>query len=523
RKIGSNPQTPQQTAALEFKFEEYHDLLRSNAELDKRIKQQIAESNESALKYDTVMSALHEGIIIQDADGVVQSANHSAEGLIGMTIHQMCGLTSMDANWGAVYEDGRPMAGEEHPAMRALKTGIAQVNQLMGVKKGDGALVWLSINSQPLVNKETGKILGVVSSFFDVTSARNAKAALEESEKRFRSMMEALPQITFTINANGESDFFNQEWYDFTGMNFELSKGTGWQKAIHPEDLPASLTKIDEISGSNKFEDFEMRYKSADGEYRWFLTRLQPVKYEVGGIKFWINTSTDIDDLKKLQQQKDDFISIASHELRTPITSLKASLQLLDKIKADPSNEMMPKLIERANKSTQKVTNLINDLLNVSTLNQGQINLNKTSFNLAQLVNECCNHVSMVGKYVIETTGDLELEVYADSDRIDQVIINFVNNAIKYAPDSKKITIRIEKRDHMARLSVIDKGSGISAKKLPHLFDRYYRADSGGLHYSGLGLGLYICSEIIHKHNGEIGAESKIGEGSTFWFSIPIA
>lgn len=117
----------------------------------------------------------------------------------------------------------------------------------------------------------------------------------------------------------------------------------------------------------------------------------------------------------------------------------------------------------------------------------------------------------------------MEIKVYADAARIDQVVINFINNAIKYAPESKEIRICIEKVNNMAKVSVIDKGPGIPLEKLRHLFDRYYRADSSGSQYTGLGLGLYISSEIIKKHNGTIGVDSEVGKGSTFWFTLPVS
>ncbi|MBC8112507.1 MAG: ATP-binding protein, partial [Verrucomicrobia bacterium] len=127
------------------------------------------------------------------------------------------------------------------------------------------------------------------------------------------------------------------------------------------------------------------------------------------------------------------------------------------------------------------------------------------------------------GIFSIKTEGDMQVKVYADAARIDQVVINFVNNAVKYASGSKEIRICIEKVDDMAKVSVIDKGQGIPKEKLLHLFDRFYRVDSSGSQYSGLGLGLYISSEIIKKHNGQIGVESELGKGSTFWFTLPVA
>ncbi|HEY0899599.1 MAG TPA: HAMP domain-containing sensor histidine kinase, partial [Sphingobacteriaceae bacterium] len=229
----------------------------------------------------------------------------------------------------------------------------------------------------------------------------------------------------------------------------------------------------------------------------------------------------DITEQKQLQQQKDDFISIASHELKTPITSLKASIQLLERLKNNPTSPMLPNLINQASASLNKVSLLINDLLNASKVMEGQLVLNKTEFVVAELIEDSIFHAKAAGNIDVQIEGDMDVKVFADAHRIDQVIVNFVNNAIKYAPDSKVLRIAIERTEQGAKVSVIDQGAGIPEEKLSHLFNRYYRADEKGQPYSGIGLGLYICSEIIKRHHGKVGVESEVGKGSTFWFIIP--
>jgi len=346
-------------------------------------------------------------------------------------------------------------------------------------------------------------------------------AALTESESRYRVIMETMQQIAWESKPDGTITFFNGQWYKYTGLSEIESIGWGWTNNIHPDDLPYALEKYKLILESSIEGEFEFRKKRNDGNYRWHLARMQPVRPGDGEVKQWVGTATDIHELKTLQQQKDDFISIASHELKTPITSLKASLQLLDRLKDTPSALTIPKLISQANKSLGRLNNLVEDLLNVSKLNQGQISLNRSSFVLHQLVNDCCQYIQLEKIYRVVIIGDRKLAVYADMHRVEQVIVNFLNNAIKYAPDSKEIIIVIENKEGMARVSVTDKGPGIAPEKLPHLFDRYFRVDSGGVQFSGLGLGLYISAEIIKKHGGEIGVDSEMGKGSSFWFTIP--
>jgi len=233
-------------------------------------------------------------------------------------------------------------------------------------------------------------------------------------------------------------------------------------------------------------------------------------------------TMMDITERKLEEHRKDDFISIASHELKTPITTLKASLQLLDRIKNSSSSKTLPRLVDQANKSMGKITSLIDDLLNSSRTTEGQLHLNKTNFTITEMLAQCCSHIRMEGKYELLIKGDEQLQIHADEHRIDQVVVNIVNNAVKYAPDGKEISLIVEETGDMAKISIKDNGPGIPAERIPHLFDRYYRADHNGNQYSGLGLGLYISSEIIKRHGGQIGVESELGNGSTFWFTLPL-
>ncbi|MBC7617252.1 MAG: PAS domain-containing sensor histidine kinase, partial [Pedobacter sp.] len=367
------------------------------------------------------------------------------------------------------------------------------------------------------------KIYSILVFGYEVTQQVIAKKRIEKSEKLHKQLLDSMPQIAWTNTTEGEISFFNQRWYDYTGLGIKQTSNLGCNTVIHSDDLQIALNQYHSILRTTEGGEFQVRGKRHDGSYRWHLIRLMPIIKEKDEVQLWMGTATDIQELRLLQQQKDDFISIASHELKTPITTLKASIQLLNRLKGDPSNAMLPKLITQANKSLDKVVVLMEDLLNASKANEGQLHINKTLIKLSEVILECCPHVRTEGKYTIKTEGDMDLEVYADASRIDQIVVNFVNNAIKYAADSKDIYIYIEKENEMVKVSVTDKGPGIAQEKLIHLFDRYYRVDSSGIQYSGLGLGLYISAEIIKKHNGQIGVKSEVGKGSTFWFTLPIA
>jgi signal transduction histidine kinase len=266
--------------------------------------------------------------------------------------------------------------------------------------------------------------------------------------------------------------------------------------------------------------DFQGRIKIQDGFVKWinFHGKVESTEQDKERI---LGTLYDITRDKMAEREKDDFISIASHELKTPLTALKGSLQVLERMKNEPT-PMLPRLLEQASKSMSKVTLLVDELLNASRMSEGQLHLKKTRFNLTKAIEECCLHITAAGNYRIVTEGMKDVEVDADSERIQRVVINLVNNAVKYAPESKEIVICIEQIPDRVKVTVRDKGPGITKEKIPHLFERFYRVDQMGSQYSGLGLGLYISAEIVRKHGGDIGVESELKKGSDFWFTLPI-
>ena len=222
-----------------------------------------------------------------------------------------------------------------------------------------------------------------------------------------------------------------------------------------------------------------------------------------------------------LMAKKDEFMSIASHELKTPITTVKASLQVLQRMtgKNDALQNMAP-FVEKASRQVNKLTVIINDLLDVSKIQAGKLELFESEFNLMELIKECVDNVTMDNSlYVVQITGDEKIMVTADKNRIEQVLNNLLTNAIKYSPENKFISVKYEKyEDKQVKLSVTDNGIGIPGDKIDHIFDRFYRVENNSQYFSGVGLGLYISSEIIKKHSGEIGVNSVFGKGSTFWF-----
>lgn len=225
----------------------------------------------------------------------------------------------------------------------------------------------------------------------------------------------------------------------------------------------------------------------------------------------------------ELMQKKDEFMSIASHELKTPITSVKASLQVVERLvsKNEALKPVSP-FVEKAAKQVNKLTDIVNNLLDVTKIQAGKLELLKSQFVLADLVKECADHCLIDNsKHKVTVKGNTAITVFADRNRIEQVICNLLTNAVKYSPVNDEVMVSIEQLNTgYIKVMVTDQGIGIPEDKIDEVFDRFFRVEHTSQSFSGLGLGLYISSEIIKQHGGEIGVVSTLGKGSTFWFTV---
>jgi two-component system sensor histidine kinase/response regulator len=230
----------------------------------------------------------------------------------------------------------------------------------------------------------------------------------------------------------------------------------------------------------------------------------------------------EIEFRKKAENKKDEFISIASHELKTPLTSVKGYIQLLQRSVDKGDLPTVKKHLQKAQVQLDKLNELIADLLDISKIESGKLKFNKKAFNIDTLLDSVIEIITQSNPdYTIVKDGFCEREVFADEMRIEQVIINFLTNAIKYAPGTSEIKINIKAHGENLYVGVRDFGIGIAPDQQKSVFDKFFRVEETAIHFQGLGIGLYISAEIIQRHGGEIGVKSTLGEGSEFYFIIP--
>lgn len=347
---------------------------------------------------------------------------------------------------------------------------------------------------------------------------------LLKSREHFKFLADTIPVIIWTALPDGQYDYFNKQWYDYTGKKFADSKGNGWQSVIHPDDRKTTVSAWHHSIQTGRPFKNEDRKLSANGIYRWHLQHALPFKDDEGNIIAWFGVCTDIEEQKSDMKKKDEFIIMASHELKTPVTSLKAFTQLLSMMQINEGSKIARGMLEKMDKQINKLTSLITDLLDASKVNTGQLKFNMGNFDFNDLVKDVVEEMQRTSStHNLQINLSKTKSLNGDRNRIGQVITNLLSNAIKYSPHADKIIITSSTNSDEMKLCVQDFGIGIPISQHNKLFTRFFRvANKKTDTYPGLGLGLYICNEIVKRHSGSIDFKSEDGKGSTFCFSLPL-
>lgn len=418
--------------------------------------------------------------------------------------------------------EGQPFVQILKDIFKTGKPYISKEDRVDLVVDGTLQPFYFSFSYRPLRNSQ-GEIYAIMNVAMDVTELVNSRKNAQENFKEYRNLAEAMPQIVWTTDAEGKFLYYNKNMLSFLEIEKEEMKGFNFMKILHPEDLFKLKNTWKKATEEKKTFELEFRYKTnKTDEYIWFLNRATPVLDDDGNIKHWIGTSTNINEFKILSAQKDTFLGIASHELKTPLTSLKLYAQVLERMLRKTGDEKNAEFAKKMDLQILKLTSLIGDLLDVTKINAGKIYLNEADFDFEQLVTETVEDQRMSTSYTIELSTEKVGMVFADRDRIGQVITNFISNAIKYSPNAEKIIVKIETVDNQVQFSVKDFGIGMPEDKKDKVFEQYYRVSGDEQTvFPGLGLGLYISSQIIERSKGKIWVNSVLDKGSTFYFSLP--
>lgn len=401
--------------------------------------------------------------------------------------------------------------------------------EIINKQTGKTELQYWSNYHEPILNDddEVAYLLYTVVAL-EITDQMQARKELENAYEQLRLSKEAAELGTFDFNlVTGDMDWdarcrilFGVEHQD------KIDFDRDFISAIDPLDRDIVLKLIDTLMADESLGgnyDSEFRIVGEEkGLTKWVRAKGKIFFQNANPVRF-IGSMLDITDQKESEQRKNDFIGMVSHELKTPLTSMMAYQQMLQKKLQGTADGFTKVAIDKSNQQIRKMTALINGFLNISNLESGKIKLVKETFDVKQLLEEVIEDFILVNStHEILLNDCSEALVYADREKISSVISNLISNAIKYSPNGKKVEVDCKSEGEMIKVSVTDEGMGIKESDQVKLFERFYRiSTSHRQNISGFGIGLYLSKEIIERHNGKIWLESKSGKGSVFTFVLP--
>lgn len=386
------------------------------------------------------------------------------------------------------------------------------------IRFDDETIRW--IQAHGTVYFEGDQATSFIGTVFDITDIKSAA----EQSARLAAIIESSDDAIISKTFDSVITSWNAASQRIFGYTAEEMIGESIYKLI-PEDRHEEEPKIlKSLKAGERVQHFETKRRTKDGRIIDVSLTISPVKDRNGKVIGVSKIARDITEKKLEETRKNDFIGMVSHELKTPLTSLTAVIQVAKAKLKNNEDVFLAGAMQRANQQVKRMADMINSFLNVSRLESGKIHIEKEVFNIDGLIADIIDETALTNDSQVFLMKCADpIPVNADRDKIRSVISNYLSNAIKYSPKERPIKVGCRLENSEVIVSVEDEGYGISKQELPRLFERYYRAEANrNRQISGFGIGLYLSSEIIARHGGKVWAESQPGLGSTFYFSLPV-
>jgi PAS domain S-box-containing protein len=371
--------------------------------------------------------------------------------------------------------------------------------------------------------------------------------SLRQSENFYRQTLESIPGMVFTTRPDGYCDYQSQQWVDFTGVPMSEHLGDGWNRLLHPDDRPRAFAAWRAAVEGRAPYDLEYRVRRHDGEYEWFKVRGEPIRDADGKVARWFGVVANIDALKRAEEDlaaakvsaerakavaesanraKDHFIAVLSHELRTPLMPVLSGIALLRREPALSAGAR--EVLDVLHRNVKAESRLIDDLLDVTRIERDKIELDRRRVDVCSIVDraiEVCRPDLEARRLHLTVTCDRDrYRLDADAERLQQVLCNLLNNAIKFTPEGGSVGVRCQSQDGWVSIDVHDSGIGIEREALGRIFGAFDQGErSITRRFGGLGLGLAISKALVELHGGTIEAQSEgQGKGSLFRIRLPL-
>jgi PAS domain S-box-containing protein len=499
---------------------------------------------EAAHLNERILDSSADCVAVLLADGSVASINRPGLRLFGLRSADDVAGRAWPELWGA------DAARASHAIADALRSGEGRF--VSRHRNGD----WFDVIVTPL-RDAAGTPTRLVSTARNITEQYVSQQRLAESELRFRTLADSLPQIVFTATADGRPDYFNQRWYEYTGTPEPpgprapaavegQAAAEAWGPFLHVADRDPALAAWSNAVHQEVPFQVQCRYRRRDGAYRWFMARALPLRGDNGRVVHWFGTCTDVDDEKRLDEErslllageraaraeaertarlKDEFVSTLSHELRTPLNAMAGWIQVLQR---DQRPDTLGKGLKVIDRNLKRQAQMIDQLLDMSRLVSGKMRLEIGRVRLGDVIHEALSSVQTAADVKgvrFDLAAHPPLEVRGDPARLRQVVWNLLLNAVKFSRAGDTVEVVLRQEHAFAVLEVRDVGQGIAPDFLPLLFQRFQQGDASSTRrHAGLGLGLAIVKSLVELHGGTVDAKSDgVEKGATFTVRLPLA
>jgi PAS domain S-box-containing protein len=474
----------------------------------------------SEAKYRVLFEAFPLGISITDTAGNIVETNREAERLLGITRKEQTNRTIDGGEWKIVRVDGSPMPSEEYASVRAMNENRMIENVEMGIVKGKDDITWINVNAAPIPTDSYGLAI----TYGDITERKRAEEALRQSEKRYRSLFNGMTE-GFAVheiicgNDGKPCDYrfleINPSFERLTGLKRQQVVGKLMSKVL-PNDDPLWVERYGKVALSGKSVHFENHSTALNKDFEVFAYCPLPGQFAVLFI--------DITERRKLDQLKDEFISMVSHEMRTPLTVIMGGLSTLLENGNKLTGEERDTLMKDSIIESEELSHILDNLLELSRSQANRLTISYQIVELPAIIHNVLRKFESKTshRFSVKLAEDIPI-IEADAIRVERIIFNLVQNAVKYSAPGKTVELFARRQNGSVLIGVRDEGIGIAEKDRPKLFNLFQRIENKGKHAApGIGLGLVVCKRLVEAHGGSIRVESQEGKGSTFCFTLPL-
>jgi PAS domain S-box-containing protein len=497
----------------------------------------IGAPGESAESFTSLFNATSEGMVLTER-GIMIAVNRTLAALLGRDPRDIVGRSPLDFTPESFHAlvAANMAAGYDQPYEAAIK-------------RADGMVVSVEINGRPI--RYQGRTVRLVM-VRDITERRRIEDALRASERRFRALVQHSSDVTIIRDLAGAIRYISPAAAEVFGYTPEELLGHNRVELVHPDDYKAMAAHIAAIHARpGVYEPIVYRVRHRDGTWRW-LEGTATNLLDEPAIQGIVVNARDVTARKQAEEERDallrreqtaraaaeqtaqlreEFLTIASHELKTPLTTIKGSAELLvrylQRAETAQDTARLNRLTTMLHQQIEHMTVLVDDLLDLSRLQRGQLLLRPGPLDFAAVVRQVverfriANERDAAARLVLAAPA--ALPGVADESRLDQIITNLVSNALKYSPEGGEVSVALRAADTQVELAVSDRGMGIELEDKALLFQPYARGPQAGAVASGIGVGLYITARIVERHGGSIAVMSVPGAGSTFTVRLPLA